>query len=179
MSRRAARIAAVEVLYAADVREIDPEQVLSERGDANDYAERLVREAASRRDELDTIIGRHSVGWRLERMSPIDRNVLRIGVLELLGSDVPAAAVIDEAVEVAKRFSGAEAGRFVNGVLAAVLQELGGDQGGAGGAGGGGGGGTGGGPNDGGSTGAVAGGGSGANGSGTTSGGDGLRRESR
>ena len=167
MSRRGARLAAVEILYAADIRGIDPADVLNERSDADGYAEELVRQAVSRREELDDFIARHSVGWTLERMSPVDRNVLRIGVLELLLSDVPAAAVLDEAVEIAKRFSGEEAGRFVNGVLAAVLQELGGDQGGAGGAGGGGEVGPGGGPSEGGSEGAVAGGGSGAKGTGT------------
>ena len=94
-------------------------------------------ETTNRLATLDDLIGRHSVGWSLERMSPVDRNVLRVAVLELLEADVPRAAVIDEAVEIAKRFSGDEAGRFVNGVLGAVLQELGGVAGGgAGGTGG-------------------------------------------
>lgn len=144
MSRRAARVAAVEVLYASDVRGADPQAILAERADAGGFATELVHAVVERRAELDGLIGRHSVGWALDRMSPVDRNVLRVAVLELLVGDVPAAAVIDEAVEVAKRYSGEEAGRFVNGVLGAVLQEVGSDDsGGAGGAGGGAGGGGG------------------------------------
>lgn len=139
MSRRAARVAAVEILYASDVRGADPEDVLSERPDAVGYASGLVRGAIDRRDELDTMIGRHSVGWSIERMSSVDRNVLRVAVLELLIGDVPSAAVIDEAVEIAKRFSGEDAGRFVNGVLGGVLQEVGSAGGGGGVTGGGGG----------------------------------------
>lgn len=124
MSRRAARTAAVEVLYAADVRDVDPSVVLGERSDAEGYARALVTGVIARREELDAMIGRHAPGWRPERMSPVDRNVLRVAVLELTTGDVPYAAAVDEAVEIAKRFSGDEAGRFVNGVLGGVLQEL-------------------------------------------------------
>jgi len=165
MSRRAARVAAVEVLYAADIRGANPLDVLGERPDVEDYTEELVREAISKRDELDDLISRHSVGWTLDRMSPVDRNVLRIGTLELLVGDVPAAAVIDEAIDIAKRFSGEEAGRFVNGVLDAVRQELvgsGGGGGAEGGSAGGGGGAGGGGAGAGGAGGAGAGGAGGA-----------------
>lgn len=179
MSRRAARTAAVEILYGAEVRRVESEAVLSERSDTDPYAALLVREAKSRSAEIDDLITRHAVDWRVDRMSLVDRNILRIAVLELLMGDVPPAAVIDEAVELAKLFSGEEAGRFVNGVLAGVLQELGGDQGGAGGVGGAEGGGAGGMPSGGGSKGAAAGGGSGANGTGTAARGDGVRREIR
>lgn len=156
MSRRAARVAAVEILYAADVREVDVNAVREERRDCDPYTDLLVGEVMRRRAELDDIIGRHSVAWRVDRMSVVDRNVLRVAVLELLLGDVPAAAVIDEALEIAKRFSGEEAVRFVNGVLGGVLQDVGGGGeggygggsspgGGAGGVGGGGGNGAGGG----------------------------------
>jgi N utilization substance protein B len=123
-SRHAARLAAVEVLYGADVRACDAVELLEDREDADPFCRRLVVAVAARRDELDELIGSHAVGWTTERMSVVDRNVLRVGTLELLEGDVPAAAVIDEAVEIAKHFSGAEAGRFVNGVLEAVRQEL-------------------------------------------------------
>lgn len=121
MSRRAARLAAVEVLYAADVREADALQIASERDDLSGYGTDLVRGVVARREEIDELLGAHAVGWRPERMSPVDRNVLRVAVLELLEGDVPPAAVIDEAVEIAKHMSGGEAARFVNGVLAGVL----------------------------------------------------------
>jgi N utilization substance protein B len=131
-------VAAVEVLYGADVRGADPADLLADRDDADAYAAHLVEEVTRRRAAIDDVLAEHSRDWRPERMSAVDRNVLRVGVLELLEADVPAPAVIDEAVEIAKRFSGAEAGRFVNGVLEAVRQKLGGggSEGGGGGAGG-------------------------------------------
>lgn len=124
MSRRASRIAAVEVLYGADVREADATEITQEREDLDAYALHLVEQVRARKPELDEIITKHSFGWTTDRMSSVDRNVLRVGVLELLERDVPHAAAIDEAVEIAKRFSGEEAGRFVNGVLAAVMSTI-------------------------------------------------------
>lgn len=131
MTRRAARIAAVETLYASDVRGADAVALLNERDEIDPYALHLTDEVAKRKDEIDTIIAAHSVGWTPERMSSVDRNVLRVGVLELLERDVPPAAVMDEAVDIAKLFSGEEAGRFVNGVLAAVATTLQGNGGGS------------------------------------------------
>jgi transcription antitermination protein NusB len=131
MSRRAARIAAVEVLYASDVRGEDAATLLAEQDNVDAYAKHLTEEIGARKDEFDTIIAAHSVGWRPDRMSPVDRNVLRVGVLELLEKDVPPAAVMDEAVEIAKLFSGEEAGRFVNGVLAGIAAALQGNGGGS------------------------------------------------
>ena len=124
MSRRAARVAAVEILYGAGVREIDAEDVLAERAGVDAYSELLVRQVIARRGELDGLIREHSIDWEPERMSPVDLSVLRVGALELLEREVPPAAVIDEAIEIARHFSGDEAGRFVNGVLAAVLAAL-------------------------------------------------------
>lgn len=130
MSRRAARLAAVELLYASDVREVPAPELIADAkpdGDGLDpYAEHLVSEVAAKVSHLDSLIGSCARGWTTERMSPVDRNVLRVGALELLEGDVPPAAVIDEAVEIAKRLSGEEAGRFVNGVLEAVRQGIGG-----------------------------------------------------
>lgn len=123
MSRRAARIAAVEVLYAADVRRTYAVDLMSERDDLDTYAMALVRSVSERQAEIDALLSAHSIGWPVERMSPIDRNILRVAVLELIEEDVPKAAVIDEAIEIAKEWSGEEAGRFVNGVLAAVMRD--------------------------------------------------------
>jgi N utilization substance protein B len=124
MSRRASRIAAVEVLYGADIRGSETSTLIDEREDIDEYALHLVEQVRARVSQLDDLISSHSFGWTTERMSSVDRNVLRVGVLELLEQDVPKAAAIDEAVEIAKRFSGEEAGRFVNGVLAAVMSTL-------------------------------------------------------
>lgn len=120
-SRHAARLAAVEVLYAADVREVPAGDVVREHEDLPPYAAHLVEHVSARRAEIDAMLLAHAVGWRPDRMSPVDRNVLRVAVLELLEGDVPPAAAIDEGVEIAKRLSGEEAARFVNGVLGGVL----------------------------------------------------------
>ena len=126
-------MAAVEILYGADVRGADAMELLDDRDDADPYCRHLVESIDRQRAQLDALIGAHAHHWSTERMSPVDRNVLRVGALELSEGDVPAAAVIDEAVEIAKHFSGEEAGRFVNGVLEAVRQEL--EAGGGGGSG--------------------------------------------
>lgn len=121
-SRHAARLAAVETLYAADVRGVSASELAED--DFPEYAAHLVREIEARKPEIDELLTAHATGWRPERMSPVDRNVLRVAVLELLEGDVPPAAAIDEAVEIAKSLSGEEAGRFVNGVLGGVLDAV-------------------------------------------------------
>jgi N utilization substance protein B len=126
VSRRAARLAAVEILYASDVRQTSAQGLLADVSDPEPYCEHLVGQVRERQDEIDALLDRFSKGWTTERMSPVDRNVMRIATLELLEADVPQAAAIDEAVRAAKRFSGDEAGRYVNGVLEAVRQSLGG-----------------------------------------------------
>ncbi|MEX2394179.1 MAG: transcription antitermination factor NusB [Actinomycetota bacterium] len=126
-------MAAVEVLYASDLRNVPPHDILTEQELGDAYAEHLVSGVFARKTEIDRTIGSHSRGWTTERMSPVDRNVLRVGVLELMEGEVPPAVAIDEAVDIAKHFSGEEAGRFVNGVLEAVRQSLGrGDDGASG-----------------------------------------------
>lgn len=78
-----------------------------------------------RRAHIDDLIASHSKGWTLERMPAIDRTILRIGTFELVErADTPVAVVIDEAVELAKRFSTDDSGRFVNGVLAAIARAV-------------------------------------------------------
>lgn len=120
MTRRAARRAAVDILYAADVRQVEALEVAAEDEDVREYTQHLVEGVSARRAEIDALLTAHSTGWAPDRMSPVDRNILRVGVLELLECDVPPAAVIDEAVETAKHLSGEEACRFVNAVLDAV-----------------------------------------------------------
>jgi len=87
---------------------------------ARAFAKELVLGVARRRAELDALIGEHASHWRVERMASVDRNVLRLGAFELLHGDAPAAVVIDEAVELARRFGGDRSPAFVNGVLDAV-----------------------------------------------------------
>ena len=84
---------------------------------AKAFAEELVRGVVERRDELDDAIQAQSENWKVERMARVDRNVLRLGALELLHSDTPGRVVIHEAVELAKTFGAEGSPAFVNGIL--------------------------------------------------------------
>ena len=87
--------------------------------------QQLVEGALSRRQEIDAAIERHAIGWTIGRMAGVDRNLLRIAMYEILHlPDIPPSVSVDEAVELAKRYSTAESGRFVNGILGSALREL-------------------------------------------------------
>jgi N utilization substance protein B len=87
---------------------------------AREFAQDLVESVLDHRQEVDEAITSHAKNWRISRMATVDRNILRLGVFELLYSDLPKAIVISQAVELAKKFSTAKSGAFVNGVLSAV-----------------------------------------------------------
>jgi N utilization substance protein B len=123
------RRAAVFALYQSDVtgRPLDD---AFERG-AAPFTRALAHATADNADGLDEHIARHARGWTVERIAPLERAILRTALLEMLHPDlvegerpIPAEGAIDEAVETAKAFCGAEAPGFVNGVLAAVLREV-------------------------------------------------------
>lgn len=124
--RSDAREQSVMLLYEAEQRDVNVDVLLGERGVANvDLTRELVSGVESMRIELDREIETHAKGWALERMPAVDRAILRLGVYELhKRPEVPLAVVIDEAVELAKRFSTDDSGRFVNGVLAAVAKTV-------------------------------------------------------
>jgi transcription antitermination protein NusB len=127
-SRRQARKRALDILYEADLLGRGVAGVLAdhlERDDApDDFAVALVRGVERARAQLDALISDHARGWRLERMPVVDRNLLRIGLYEILHDpDVPAAVAITEAVELAKELSTEDSGRFLNGVLAHIAGE--------------------------------------------------------
>lgn len=116
MSKLEAREQALAALYAADAVDADEPDL----SDLSARAGRLVMGVWQLRRELDEIIASTSTGWRVERMPTVDRNILRIGVYELRETETPVGVVISEAVELAKRYSTAGSGRFVNGVLATI-----------------------------------------------------------
>jgi N utilization substance protein B len=128
-ARSKARKRAVDLLYEADLRSVEPLAVLAERVAAadppvNEYTVAVVEGIGEHRDRIDEILAQYSEGWTLERMPPLDRAILRLGIYELLWrEDVPSAVVIDEAVELAKTLSTDESPRFVNGILARVLRD--------------------------------------------------------
>lgn len=122
--RTDAREQAVMLLYEAEQRSISALDLLGERGVASEaLARALLVGVEASRERLDREITTHAKGWALDRMPALDRAILRLAIHELTDRpDVPVAVVIDEAVELAKRFSTDDSGRFVNGVLAAVAK---------------------------------------------------------
>ena len=121
------------MLFAMEASGHDPEQVIGAfwrnfEGDpeGRSYADALVRGIAESLAEIDPLVRGASTNWRLERMSRVDRNLLRLGAFELKKRpDVPRAVVLDEAVEMAKSFGSEESSVFVNGVLARIADDLG------------------------------------------------------
>ncbi len=136
-NRRLARECALEVMYRLDLVADDPDSTIEEivarknpSDDAESYLRRLVAAVQTSQQEIDTILRRHLRRWRLERLTVVDRAILRVAAAELLYfADVPPKVTINEAVDIAKKFGDDEAGRFVNGVLDGVLHELGKEQG--------------------------------------------------
>jgi N utilization substance protein B len=114
------------LLYEADSKGISASEVLAAQiSEADELATLLVEGVEQHQQQLDEAITAHAKGWTLARMPTIDRTVLRIAGFELLGrSDVPVAVVLNEAVELAKRFSTDDSGRFVNGVLSSLVPVL-------------------------------------------------------
>jgi N utilization substance protein B len=96
-----------------------------------EFVRALAHAAVDRSDELDEVIERHSRGWTVQRIAPLERSIMRVALIEILHPDVapgetpiPPEGAIEEAVETAKRFCGSDAPGFVNGVLAAALREV-------------------------------------------------------
>ncbi len=132
-TRRKSRELCLQMLFQLDMGKQDLEQVRqtfwAERKDLDDkvkeFSDELFRIASERREEIDAIIERNAEHWRMDRMAAVDRNLLRAGVAEFLGfPDTPRPVVINEALEIARRFSTPESVQFINGVLDSVAREL-------------------------------------------------------
>lgn len=131
-TRRQARILAMQILYEADVAGHPVDEVLaryladqSTPQPVRRYAERLVLGVLEDRGRIDVMIADAAPAFPLEQLPPVDRNILRIAVYELLHEpDVPLKAAINEAVEIAKQYGGESSGRFVNGVLGTIAANL-------------------------------------------------------
>jgi N utilization substance protein B len=135
-SRRRSRERALQMIFQWEQSQATPEQVMesywgglaSEEPGAtppdDPFANRLLEGVARCRESIDELITRHAEHWRIERMSAVDRNILRMAIFELLEKTAAPAVVIDEALEIGRRFSGDESARFLNGVLDAVEKSL-------------------------------------------------------
>jgi N utilization substance protein B len=124
--RSDARERALYLLYEADAKGISPVDALElQIVEPDEMTTLLIRGVVEHRERLDSAIAARATGWSLARMPVLDLSVLRIGAFELAErADVPVAVVIDEAVELAKRFSTDASGRFVNGVLSTLAADL-------------------------------------------------------
>ena len=130
--RTKARERAIQALYQIDVAATDLDEALARfwrsfepvEREVQLVAEQLVRGVAAQRREIDDAIESVSTHWRLDRMAKVDRNVLRLAVFELRSSDVPVKVVINEAIELGKKYGSESSGAFVNGVLDKIAQSL-------------------------------------------------------
>ena len=128
-ARTKARKRALDVLFECDLRDSDVLETLArQRAQATpvvpDYTVTLVEGVVTHRSRIDELIASYAVGWTLDRMPVVDRNLLRIGAFELLWSDeVPDGVVLSEAVNLARNLSTDDSPTFVNGVLAKILEE--------------------------------------------------------
>ena len=135
-SRRKSRQRALQILYQWDMRKqsIDDsieaffQTLYSEetpvRPPRDEFLDQLVRGTVEKIEEIDSVITSHAEHWRLERMPSVDRNILRLAIYEMNHTGTPPAVVIDEALELARKFSNEESVQFVNGVLDAVRREI-------------------------------------------------------
>ncbi len=132
-SRRKSRELAMQMLFQGDLGKQKPGEVEQLFWDARDdvdeetrgFADDLHRVATRRDEEIDGLIQKHAQNWRLERMPVVDRNLLRTGTAEMLGFPAtPTAVVINEMLEIARRYAAPESIHFLNGVLDAIGREL-------------------------------------------------------
>jgi transcription antitermination protein NusB len=128
-ARTKARKRALDLLFECDLRSSDPLATLAERVAQSspivpEYTVTVVEGVVAHREQIDELISAYAVGWTMDRMPAVDRNLLRIGAFELLWSDdVPDAVVLSEAVNLARNLSTDDSPAFVNGVLAKLLEE--------------------------------------------------------
>jgi N utilization substance protein B len=131
-SRRKSRQRALQILFLWDARRLPVEDAVDAyyetlysggRPERDEFATSLVTGAVAHVTEIDERIAKHAENWRMERMPAVDRNILRLAVYEMQYVGTPAAVAIDEALELARKFSGEESVQFINGVLDAVHRE--------------------------------------------------------
>ena len=129
-SRREARRTAIDILYQADITASGPGEVLRSWVDAgrpvSAFTSELVAGVEEHLPQIDVLLDEHAEGWTIERMTALDRTILRVAVFELLHRpDVPVSVAISEAVEAASDLSAEQASRFVNGILARIATDRG------------------------------------------------------
>ncbi len=130
--RRRSREFAIQVLYQLEINQQTVQETLTQfqkiylpKGERDEFLERLVHGVLEHRKEIDRLIKQYSKNWRLDRMSLIDRNILRLAIFELMHcEDIPPKVTLNEAIELGKKFGSEESGRFVNGILDRIQNEV-------------------------------------------------------
>ncbi len=142
--RRKARELAVQTIYALDFSETDNEfrefsllnsypEILSQMAEHENinadhasltFADELIRNTIIHMDEIESTLEKHSSNWSLERIANLDRSILRVAIYEMMFTNTPPPVVINEAIEIAKKYSSESSNKFVNGILDALHQEL-------------------------------------------------------
>ena len=130
--RRSARECALQMLYEYDIGKHSPDAILESFWEMNEhpkkvreFADQLFHGSIGQLKEIDGIIQQHTKNWRLSRMAAVDRNILRLAVYELISEwKTPATVVINEALEIARKFSTYESSQFVNGILDSIRKDL-------------------------------------------------------
>ena len=135
-SRHRARERALQILFEWDARKGSIDDAIASfygtlyseqsetKPEPDEFVERLVRGVAGNIGDIDRRLAHHAEHWRIERMPAVDRNVLRLAIYEMMALDTPPPVAIDEAIELARRFSGEESVQFINGVLDAAKRDI-------------------------------------------------------
>ncbi len=123
MQRRKARQLLLKALFQQDFRQADAEALIADNGFEDAFLCDALRGIQAHRVELDRLIAGHTPGWTLDRLVAVDRNILRLAIYELHHTQTPAEVVINEAVELAKRFGTERSPAFINGVLDRIWRE--------------------------------------------------------
>ena len=129
--RTQARQSTLQILYQIEVARISPEEAIADYFLSNEYGpphqeftRSLVEGIASHQEELDKVISRYAKNWQISRMAVVDKNILRLGVYELMYTeDIPPKVTINEAVELAKKFGDLDSPKFINGILDSVFRK--------------------------------------------------------
>jgi len=130
--RRKSRELALQVLYQIEMSECDAEENFdlfwrhfTPSDNFKEFSQKIVKGVCQHREEIDTLIEKHSEHWRLKRMTIVDRNILRSAIFELIFCpDIPTKVILNEAIELSKKFSSEKSGSFVNGILDRVSHQV-------------------------------------------------------
>ncbi len=127
--RRKARRAVLEILYQSEVAGVDVGRILEDklfwRSEVPEFASRLLKGIVDEQERIDCLISESTDNWALDRMSIVDRNILRMAIYEMLcEEEIPVSVSVNEAVELAKVYGTQDSGKFVNGVLGRIAHDL-------------------------------------------------------